>query len=170
MQGQVGKLVDQRQLRLYRIGFGFQLIGPVLHAAGDIQGLDLFLKEQGLSQIAKRSGREAGQGVIEPYIHGEGRIGVLVELNCETDFVARTPDFKQLAHDIAMQVAATNPPRVGNEEGSENTEDDPENLPLLKQPFIKDPGKTVADLIRDVAATTRENVVLKRFIRFEPGA
>jgi elongation factor Ts len=139
-------------------------------AGGDIQKAMVVLKEQGLSQIAKRSDREAGQGVIEPYIHGEGRIGVLVELNCETDFVARTPDFKQLAHDIAMQIAATNPPSVGNEDGSESAEVDPDNLPLLKQPFIKDPSRTVADLIRDVASTTRENVVLKRFTRFELGA
>ncbi|OGG44320.1 MAG: hypothetical protein A3F84_23300 [Candidatus Handelsmanbacteria bacterium RIFCSPLOWO2_12_FULL_64_10] len=109
--------------------------------------------------------------MVEAYIHGEGRIGVLVELNCETDFVARTPDFRALAHDIALQVAATDPSSLGDDDASPSSSaSDPDALPLLKQPFIKDPGRTVADLIRDVAATTRENIVLRRFERFELGA
>lgn len=138
---------------------------------GDLQKALGILKEQGLSQIAKRSDRQVGQGVVEAYIHGEGRIGVLVELNCETDFVARTPDFRALAHDIALQVAATDPSSLGDDDASPSSSaSDPDALPLLKQPFIKDPGRTVADLIRDVAATTRENIVLRRFERFELGA
>lgn len=143
---------------------------------GDMQRAIALLREQGLSQAAKRSGRDSSQGIVESYIHGGGRIGVLLEVNCETDFVARTPDFRELAHDIAMQIAASDPPSIGNEAGSGAADDeaganaDAANLPLLKQPFIKDPSRTVADLVRDTAAKTRENIVVRRFSRFELGA
>ena len=139
----------------------------LVEAAGDIQRALQMLREQGLSQAAKRGDRETGQGLIEAYIHGGGRIGVLLELQCETDFVARTPDFQQLAHDLAMQVAATDPSSLDGEEGQES---DADSLPLLKQPFIKDPGRTVGDIVKEVAAKTRENVVVRRFIRFQLGA
>ena len=141
----------------------------LVDTGGDIPRALQLLREQGLSQIAKRSERVAGQGLVEAYIHGEGRIGVLVELNCETDFVARTPDFRQLAHDIALQVAATNPSSVGESEEQPSAENS-DDLPLLKQPFIKDPGRTIADIVQDVAAKTRENIVVRRFSRFELGA
>jgi len=133
-------------------------------ADGNLDRAMELLREQGLAQVAKRAGREAMQGVVESYIHGGGRIGVLVEVNCETDFVARTPDFRDLAHDIAMQIAAQNPSSIDGES------DDPMALPLLKQPFIKDPGRTIADLVRDTAAKTGENIVVRRFARFELGS
>ncbi|MSQ23418.1 MAG: translation elongation factor Ts [Chloroflexi bacterium] len=139
----------------------------LVDAGGDMQRALQLLRETGLAQVAKRADREASQGIIEAYIHGEGRIGVLVELNCETDFVARTADFHQLAHDIALQVAATNPQAVDE---SEDATADPDALPLLKQPFIKDPGRTVAEIVQDVAAKTRENIVVRRISRFELGA
>jgi elongation factor Ts len=140
--------------------------------AGDMDRAMDLLRQQGLSQAAKRAGREASQGTIESYIHGAGRIGVLVEVNCETDFVARTPDFRDLAHDIAMQIAATDPPSVDDEGAAagDGQVSDPSQLPLLKQPFIKDPSRTIADLVRDTAAKTRENIVVRRFTRFELGA
>ncbi len=141
----------------------------LVESLGDIQRALLALREQGLSQAAKRSDRETGQGLVEAYIHGGGRIGVLVELQCETDFVARTPDFQQLAHDLAMQVAATDPQTVDVEEGA-GQPSDADVLPLLKQPFIKDPGRTVAEVVQEVASKMRENIVVRRFARFQLGA
>jgi elongation factor Ts len=132
-------------------------------ADGSLDRAMEILRQQGLAQVAKRAGREAMQGVVESYVHGGGRIGVLVEVNCETDFVARTPDFRELAHDVAMQIAAQNPPSIDGDS------DDPTALPLLKQPFIKDPARTIADLVRDTAAKTGENIVVRRFARFELG-
>ncbi len=137
---------------------------------GDASKAAEILKEQGLAKAAKRSERKAEQGTIDSYIHAGGRIGVLVEVNCETDFVARTDDFRQLAHDIAMQVAATNPRIVGNEEPTDGaTGDVPAEETLLKQPFIKDPGITVEDLVKGVISKTGENIVIRRFARFELG-
>jgi len=137
-------------------------------AEGDLQKAMEALRVQGLSQVAKRSGREAGQGIVESYLHGGGRIGVLVEVNCETDFVARTSDFRELAHDVAMQIAATDPHSVGNE-GEESEAAADGALPLLQQPFIKDPGRTIADIVRDTAAKTGENIIIRRFVRYELG-
>ncbi len=135
-------------------------------ADGDFERAVALLREKGLAQVAKRSGREASEGIIESYIHGGGKIGVLVEVNCETDFVARTEDFRQLAHDIAMQIAAMNPSSVSREEPGTNSE----GTPLLEQPFIREPSRTIEDLIRDVAAKTGENIVVRRFTRFELGS
>ncbi len=135
-------------------------------ADGDFERAVALLREKGLAQVAKRSGREASEGIIESYIHGGGKIGVLVEVNCETDFVARTEDFRQLAHDIAMQIAAMNPSSVSREEPGTNSE----GTPLLEQPFIREPIRTIEDLIRDVAAKTGENIVVRRFTRFELGS
>jgi len=146
----------------------------LVEASGDMERATALLRERGLAQAAKRSGRDASDGVVEAYIHAGGKIGVIVEVNCETDFVARTEDFRALAHDVAMQIAATNPPAVGDEEGeSTDGQTSPANLddvPLLKQPFIKDPKKTIADLVRETAARTGENVVIRRFTRYELGA
>lgn len=129
------------------------------------------LKEQGLAKAAKRSERKALQGTIDSYIHAGGRIGVIVEVNCETDFVARTDDFRRLAHDIAMQVAATNPRLVGNEDSGDGASDAdvPAEEILLKQPFIKDPSISIEELVKSVIAKTGENVVIRRFSRFELG-
>jgi elongation factor Ts len=138
------------------------------------------LKQQGLAKAEKKSGREASQGLIEPYIHGGGRIGSIVEVNCETDFVARTPEFRELAHDLAMQVAATSPAYVSAEEVPAASWDDLEReyggrkqaeaaVVLLEQPFIKDHKLTIRDVIRDRIATLGENIVVRRFARFEIG-
>jgi elongation factor Ts len=146
----------------------------LVDAEGDLERAMALLRERGLAQVAKRAGRQASEGVVESYVHGGGRIGVLVEVNCETDFVARTPDFRTLAHDIAMQIAATNPPSIRAEEGDvpdpDSRETNLDKIPLLQQPFIKDASRTIADLVRDVAAKTNENVVIRRFARFELGS
>jgi elongation factor Ts len=147
---------------------------------GDLAKAVELLKQQGLAKAEKKSGREASQGLIEPYIHGGGRIGAIVEVNCETDFVARTPEFRELAHDLAMQVAATSPAYVTAEEVPTTSWEDLERefgdrklaeaaVVLLEQPFIKDPKLTIRDLIRDRIATLGENIVVRRFARFEIG-
>jgi len=132
-------------------------------ALGDVGKAEQLIKERGLAMAEKKAGREAGQGLIESYVHA-GRIGALIELNCETDFVARTDDFKTLAREIAMQVAATNPGRVSGQEASVDGD-----VPLLDQPYIRDPGKTIQDLVNETIAKVRENIVIRRFARFELG-
>jgi elongation factor Ts len=132
-------------------------------ASGDLGKAVQLIKERGLAMAEKKAGREASQGLIESYVHA-GRIGALIELNCETDFVARTDDFRALAREIAMQVAATNPSRVSGQEPSVDGD-----VPLLDQPYIRDPGKTVQDLVNETIARVRENVVIRRFARFELG-
>ena len=137
---------------------------------GDIALAEEALAQKGLAAAAKRSGREANQGIIEPYIHGGGRIGAIIELNCETDFVARTPEFRGLAHDIAMQVVSMSPTLVGNEENtSQVVEDSSEEIRLLHQKFVKDESKTIQDLVTEAAAKLGENIQVKRFTRFELG-
>lgn len=137
---------------------------------GDLKKAAAIIREKGIAAAAKRSERETSQGVVESYIHGGGRIGVVVELNCETDFVANTADFRQLAKDIAMQVAAMNPKyisadeRTADDEGLQDSE-----VALLSQPFIREPGKSIGDLVKDVVARTGENVRVRRFARFELG-
>jgi elongation factor Ts len=128
------------------------------------------LRQQGLAQVEKRAGRAASQGVIDQYIHGGGRIGVLVEVNCETDFVARNEEFKELAHNIAMQIAAANPKYVSAEDIPAGSEEDPKEVALLSQPYIRDPKQTINDLVTAVAAKFKENVKVRRFARFELGA
>ncbi len=138
-------------------------------AGGDVGKATEILKEQGLARAAKKAERVAGQGLVDAYIHAGGRIGAMVEVNCETDFVARTDEFRRLVHDIAMQVAATNPRVVGNEESGDGTEVPAEEV-LLKQPFIKDPSMSIEDLVKNAIAKMGENVVIRRFARFELGA
>jgi elongation factor Ts len=138
-------------------------------AGGDVERAIQVLQERGLAMAEKRMHRETMQGLVECYIHAGGRIGAMVELNCETDFVARTDDFKTLAHDIAMQIAATNPLSVSEEDLPSGAEGDPVELCLLRQPFIKDPGKIIEDVVKDVIAKTGENVRINRFSRFELG-
>src|SRR5438309_11899748 len=132
-------------------------------AIGDLAKAEQLIKERGLAMAANKAGREAGQGLIESYVHA-GRIGAMIELNCETDFVARTDDFRTLAREIAMQVAATNPSRVSAKQ--ESTDGD---VPLLDQPYIRDASKTVQDLLSETIARVRENIVIRRFARFEVG-
>ena len=139
-------------------------------SAGDLKRAAEILREKGIAAAAKRSGREANQGVVESYIHGGGRVGVLLELNCETDFVANTEDFRTLAKNIAMQIAAMNPQVVSVEdrEGKE-IEGKDEEVVLLSQPYIRDSGRTIKDLLTDTIAKTGENIRITRFVRYELG-
>jgi len=138
-------------------------------AGGNVEQALEILRQQGLAKADKRAGRVAGQGLVEAYLHTGGRIGALVEVNCETDFVGRTEDFKALAHDIAMQVAATSPRYLSAEEMPESEQLDPKEVCLLQQPFIKDPSKSIDDLVKEIAGRTGENVKISRFARFELG-
>ncbi len=140
-------------------------------ANGDMKAAAAILKERGAMAAAKRADRETRNGVIDSYIHAGGRIGVLVELNCETDFVANTPDFRQLARDVAMQVAAMNPQVVSaaEREGRGELEGPDEEVCLLNQSFIRDPSRTIEDLVKDTVAKTGENIRVSRFVRFELG-
>ena len=132
---------------------------------GDVDKAEQILKEQGIASAAKKAGRDTDQGLIETYIHSGGRIGAMVEVNCETDFVARTKEFSNLAHDIAMQIAAMNPSTL--EEN--NTDIESDNSSLLQQPFIKDPSKNIQELINETVGKLGENIRVRRFKRFSLG-
>jgi len=165
-------------------------------ADGDMEEAVELLRKKGLAIAAGKADREANEGLVESYIHGGGKLGVLLELNCETDFVARTEDFRELAHDLAMQVAATNPryltpedvpPEVLEREQQWQREQLGEGKPeeiierilggklrryyeevcLLEQSFIKDEDSTVRDLISSKIAKLGENIKVRRFARFE---
>lgn len=113
-----------------------------------------WLKAHGLEKAAKKSDRETTQGLINSYIHQNGRVGVLVEILCETDFVARTQDFKNLTHELGMQIAAMKPKTVAD---------------LLKQEYIRDSSMTIEKLVKSVIAKLGENITVKKFQRFEVG-
>ena len=166
---------------------------------GDMAGAEVYLRKKGLASAQKRAGRATLEGVIGSYIHAGGKIGVLVELNCETDFVARTDEFQRLAHEVAMHVAATEPRFLRKEEVTpeilEREKDiyreqaratgKPEKILdrivdgkmekfyeevcLLEQHFIKDPAQTVGQLIASHIAKFGENVAVRRFVRFKIG-
>ena len=147
---------------------------------GSIDKAADFLKQQGLAKADKKAGRVAAQGLIEPYIHGAGRIGAIVDVNCETDFVARTADFKALAHDLAMQVAASKPRYMtvddvpadewaALEKEFGDRKKAIEAVVFMDQPFIKDGRQTIDDLVRNAVAKLGENIVVRRFARFEVG-
>lgn len=147
---------------------------------GDIQKAIELLRQQGVAKASKKADRQASQGVVEPYIHGGGRIGALVEVNCETDFVARTPDFQTLAHDIAMQVAATSPRYVSGDDIPEadyadletefgSREEAVTQTALMDQVFIKDGKKTIRELVKEHIGKLGENIIISRFSRFELG-
>jgi elongation factor Ts len=167
--------------------------GGVMHEAVD------FLRKKGLQSAAKRAARSTQEGVVGSYIHGGGRLGVLVEVNCETDFVARTEDFQTLVHDLAMHVAAASPLYLSREdvpadilakereiyEEQARTSGRPaqaipriiegrvekyfQEVCLLDQAFVKDPGMTVQELVRSKIAKTGENITVRRFVRFQVG-
>lgn len=167
--------------------------------AGDMEAAIDILRARGIASAAKRAGREAADGSIGSYIHMGGRIGVLVEVNCETDFVAKTDQFQQLVRDIAMHIAATNPSAIRREEidaelvERERTiyreqmreEGKPEKIwdkiiegklekffsesTLLEQPFVKNPDQTVGELIVETSAKTGEKIEVRRFARFALG-
>ena len=139
-------------------------------ANGDAAKAKAILREQGMAAAAKRSERETSNGVVESYIHGGGRVGVLVEVNCETDFVANTEDFRGLAKNIAMQIAAMSPALVSKDDPErEKHEGSDEEVCLLSQPFIRDSSRTIEQLVQDAVAKTGENIRVRRFTRFELG-
>ena len=168
-------------------------------SSGDLEKAKAYLREKGLAAAAKKTGRAAKEGLIEAYVHAGGRVGALIELNCETDFVARTEAFKELAHDLAMQIVATRPlcltpedipPDVLEEEmkiyrAQARDMGKPERIIerivegklqkyyqevcLVKQPFIKDDDLTIQDVLTQTIAKLGENIVVRRFARFELG-
>ncbi len=166
-------------------------------AGGDIDKAVDVLRKKGIAKAAKKSERTASQGIVESYIHMGSRIGVLLEVNCETDFVARNSDFKKVCKELAMQVAAANPMYVSRDEvPAESIEKEREifksqikdkpaevvekivdgklnkyysEVCLLEQPFIKDPNIRIKDMVTQLIATLGENMVVKRFARFEVG-
>jgi elongation factor Ts len=142
----------------------------LLEVGGDIEKAVEFLKQRGAAIAEEKKDAAATEGIIEAYVHHTKRIGALVELNCETDFVARTTEFKELAHDLAMQIAATCPQFLTSEEMPPEVETDPQAVCLLSQPFIKDPTKTVEQIITETIAKVGENIKVRRFARFELGA
>lgn len=166
---------------------------------GDMEKAVDFLRKKGLATAQKRAGRSMSQGVIQSYIHMGGKIGVLVEVNCETDFVAKTDDFKEFVKNIAMHIAASNPLGIAKEDISAeliNREMEiyraqvlemgkPANMAekiaegklskffkdscLLTQPYVRDPNVTISDILNEVIGKTGENIVIKRFVRFQIG-
>jgi elongation factor Ts len=188
-----------RELR-ERTGAGVMNCKSALaEANGDIEKAIVHLREKGLAAAAKKAGRAAKEGLVGSYVHAGGRIGVLVEVNCESDFVARTDDFKTLVKEIAMQVAAANPRVVSREDipaqvvESERSiyrtqvaaSGKPEKVLdkivdgkmekffadacLIEQPYIKEPDKPVSRLIAEAVAKLGENLVVRRFVRFQIG-
>ncbi len=136
---------------------------------GDMAKAEVLLKEKNMVRIEMKSSRTADQGIVETYIHTGGRIGAMVELNCETDFVARTTEFRELAHSLAMQIAAQEPVCIDETQVPDDPDCDPEIACLLLQPFIKDPDVKIRDLISETASKVRENIRVRRFARFELG-
>lgn len=167
---------------------------------GDLEKAIVWLKEKGLASAARKAGRAASEGIVDSYIHLGGRIGVLVEVNCETDFVARTDEFRAFVRDVAMHVAAASPSYVRREDVPDGSvekereilrnrtiaEGKPANVVdrivegrlekqffaqqcLEEQPFVKDPDKTVGNLVKEAIAHLGENIVVRRFARFEVG-
>lgn len=138
-------------------------------AQGDMKKASQAIMVAGIAKAEKKSDREASEGVVESYIHSGSRIGSLVELNCETDFVSRLPEFKKLAHDLTMQVAAMAPKYVDKSEMPDGDDSDPEVVCLMQQSFIKDDSKVMQELVTELAARVGENVRVKRFARFALG-
>jgi elongation factor Ts len=141
----------------------------LIEAKGDIAEATKILEKKSLVEAQKKVDRKASQGKIEAYVHTGGRIGAIVEVNCETDFVANTDDFNNLIHNLALQVAAQNPCYVSEEVVPAGTKVHPEVDCLMSQPFIKDPTKTIRDLVAETIGKTGENIKVRRFARFELG-
>lgn len=153
-----------------RTGAGIMECKRALEEAdGDLrQAMDV-LERQGLARAEKKAGRVAQQGLVDSYIHAGGRIGAMVEINCESDFVARTDDFRQLAHDVAMQIAATGPKYIALADVPADDAEHATELALLAQPFIKEPGVTIEDLIKRYVAKLGEAIRVRRFARYALG-
>ena len=171
----------------------------LVEAGGDLESARQILRERGLAGIQKRAGRQASEGLVDAYIHGEGRIGAMVEVNCETDFVGRTEEFRRLAREVAMQVAARDPRWVSRDDVPADVIDGErkiyeeqargtgkpeqviqrivdgklaaffEETVLLDQPYIREPSQKVGDLIQEMAAKVGENVMVRRFVRYRLG-
>jgi len=171
----------------------------LLETNGDYEKAIEFLRKKGMASAQKREGREAKEGLITAYIHPGSRLGVLVEVNCETDFVAKTPDFQSFAKDVAMQIAATNPLAIQREDVSSQIVEKeleiyrsqvkdgkkPEavvekivqgkldkyfqEIVLLEQSFVKSPNKTMRDLLLEVSGKLGEKLAIRRFVRFQLG-
>ena len=138
-------------------------------AGGDLGRAEELLRQAGIASAAKKANRATNQGLVESYIHSGGRIGAMVEVNCETDFVARTEDFRSLAHSLAMQVAAMSPSYLDESSVPEGETFDSAQDCLLQQPFIRDPSKTVQELVNETVGKLGENVRVRRFMRFSLG-
>ena len=138
-------------------------------ADGDIAKATAALRERGLASAAKRVGKDTMEGVIETYLHTGGRVGAMIELGCETDFVARLEEFQKLAHDIAMQVAAMGPEFIDKEEMEEGDTRPPASVSLMQQPFIKNNSSSVGEMVKELAAKVGENIRVVRFNRLEVG-
>lgn len=138
-------------------------------AGGDLEAAQRILKEKGIASAAKKASRDTNEGLVESYIHGGGRVGALVELNCETDFVARTDGMKLLAHNLAMQVAAMAPAYLDKADIPEGEDLDPSEVCLLQQSFIREPDQTVQDLVSAAVGILGENIRVRRFSRFALG-
>jgi elongation factor Ts len=194
--------VDIKEIKWLRekTGAGIMEARKALQDAdGDRDKAKLLLEQRGAAKAAGRAGRETSQGLVESYIHAGGQIGVLVEVNSETDFVARTSEFKQLAREIAMQIAATSPQyvsideipadeadrmkavfrdeaiRAGREKFADKVADGQfqklaKERALLEQPYIRDDKRTIKQLVHELSAKTGENIVIRRFARFQTGA
>lgn len=139
----------------------------LINCEGDFERAVEALRERGYQIAEKKKDRAMENGLVEAYVHAGGRIGAMVLVKCETDFVAQTPEFKELAHDIAMQVAACNPQYLSQDEVPEGER--PEEVSLLAQPFIKDPQKTISDIIVETITKVGENIGVSKFCRFETG-
>jgi len=138
-------------------------------ADGDMAKAKEILNEQGLLTAMKRAERATAEGVVQSYIHHNQRVGALVEINCESDFVARTEDFKNLVSAVALQVVGANPKYVSKEDMPEGGDEDPKETVLMEQPYLKDESMTVGDLLTQTIQKTGENVRIRRFARFELG-
>ena len=184
-----------------RTGAGMMECKKALEEAqGDIEAAIDILRAKGAAKAAKRVGKETSEGAIGSYVHMGGKIGVLIEVNCETDFVARTENFQNLVRDLAMHIAAANPlgvseadiaadvierergvflEQVKNEGKPANMHDKIvegklkrffKDVTLMAQPFVKNPDQTIEQLVTDISAKTGERIVVRRFVRFELGA
>ncbi|MBE32079.1 MAG: elongation factor Ts [Dehalococcoidia bacterium] len=149
-----------------KTGAGIMAVKKALdESGGNSDKAEEILKEQGLANALKKSGRDTSQGVIQSYIHAGNKIGALVELKCETDFVARTDDFINLAKDLAMQVAAMGPLFISkDDEGADKAS---EEEILMSQDFIKDPSVTIEDMIKSMISKVGENVNISRITKFD---
>ena len=143
---------------------------------GDLKKAVELLRKQGLEIAAKKQGRSAKEGRVEAYVHMGNKIGVLLEVDCESDFVARNEEFSRFTKDLAMQIAASSPLYIKQEdvpaevvENEKSKEDFYKNHCLLEQPFIKDPGINIKDYLGSIVAKFGENIVIRRFVRYKIG-